>query len=42
MEIKPGKMETWWAKFPAPPAGTRRFDLEIPPVATFRDVRLDD
>jgi hypothetical protein len=42
VEIKPGKMETWWAKFPAPPAGTRRFDLEIPPVATFRDVRLDD
>lgn len=42
VEIKPGEMETWWAKFPAPPAGTRAFDLDIPPVATFRSVRLDD
>lgn len=42
VEIKPGKMETWWAKFPAPPAGTHEFDLEIPPVATFRNVRLED
>lgn len=41
MELEPGEMETWWAKFPAPPAGTRRIDLEIPPAATFRDVRLD-
>ena len=42
VEIEPGDMETWWAKFPAPPAGTRAFDLEIPPVATFRGVRLVD
>ncbi len=42
MELEPGEMETWWAKFPAPPAGTRSIDLEIPPAAIFRDVRLDD
>ena len=41
LEIKPGKMETWWAKFPAPPAGTRRIDLEIPPAVAFRDVLVD-
>lgn len=41
MELEPGEMETWWVKFPAPPAGTRRFDLVIPPAATFRDVRFD-
>ena len=41
LELEPGEMETWWARFPAPPAGTRWIDLEIPPVATFRDVRFD-
>lgn len=40
LELEPGEMETWWAKFPAPPAGTRWIDLEIPPAATFRDVRF--
>jgi hypothetical protein len=42
VDLKPGKVESWWAKFPAPPAGTEAFDLEIPPVATFRDVPLED
>ena len=41
MDLEPGEMETWWAKFPAPPAGTRWIDLEIPPAATFRDVRFE-
>jgi hypothetical protein len=41
VEIEPGQMETRWAKFPAPPAGTRRIDLEIPPAVAFRDVRID-
>jgi hypothetical protein len=41
LELDPGEMETWWAKFPAPPSGTRWIDLEIPPVATFRDVRFE-
>ncbi len=41
LELEPGEMETWWAKFPAPPAGTRRIDLDIPPAVTFRDVRID-
>jgi hypothetical protein len=42
IDLKPGKMESWWAKFPAPPADADRFDLEIPPVATFRDIRIED
>ena len=42
VELKPGKMETWWAKFPAPPDGTRAFDLDIPPAVMFRNVRLED
>jgi hypothetical protein len=41
IELEPGEMETWWAKFPAPPAGTRWIDLEIPPAVTFRQVRFD-
>jgi hypothetical protein len=41
-DLKPRKMETWWAKFPAPPAGTEAFDLEIPPVASFRNIPLED
>lgn len=41
MEIEPGEMETWWAKFPAPPAGTRWIDLEIPPAASFLHVRFE-
>lgn len=42
VDLKPGKVESWWAKFPAPPAGTRAFDLEIPPIAPFAGVPLDD
>lgn len=42
VDLKPGEMESWWAKFPAPPAGTEEFDLEIPPVATFRAVPVAD
>jgi len=41
LELEPGEMESWWAKFPAPPAGTRRIDLDIPPAVTFRDVQID-
>lgn len=42
LDLKPGKMESWWAKFPAPPAGTESFHLEIPSVAAFRSVPLED
>jgi hypothetical protein len=41
LDLKPGKMESWWAKFPAPPEGTESFHLEIPPVAAFRSVPLE-
>lgn len=40
LDLDPGEMETWWAKFPSPPAGTRWIDLEIPPATGFRDVRF--
>jgi len=42
LDLKPDKMESWWAKFPAPPAGTETFNLEIPPAAAFRGVPLED
>ena len=38
--LEPGEIESWWARFPAPPAGTTTFDLHIPAVA-FHDVPLD-
>ena len=38
--LQPGEIESWWARFPAPPAGATTFDLHIPAV-TFRDVPLD-
>jgi hypothetical protein len=42
VDLKPGKMESWWAKFPAPPPDTEAFDLEIPPIAPFRNVPILD
>jgi hypothetical protein len=42
VDLKPGKVESWWAKFPAPPSGARAFDLEIPPIAPFANVPLED
>lgn len=42
VDLKPGTMETWWAKFPAPAPETKAFDLEIPPIAPFRNVPLSD
>ena len=41
VELEPGDSETWWAKFPAPPAGTRRIDLAIPPFPAFEGVELE-
>ncbi|HYO46430.1 MAG TPA: hypothetical protein VEY33_07045 [Gemmatimonadota bacterium] len=42
VDLKPGQMESWWAKFPAPAADTKTFDLEIPPIATFTNVPIVD
>lgn len=42
IDLKPGKMESWWAKFPAPSADSETFDLEIPPIATFTNVPIAD
>jgi hypothetical protein len=39
--LEPGEIESWWARFPAPPSGATTFDLHVPAV-TFRDVPLDD
>ena len=38
--LEPGEIESWWARFPAPPHGTTTFDLHLP-AATFRDVPLE-
>jgi hypothetical protein len=40
--VQAGEMESWWARFPAPPAGTTSFDLDIPPIEPFRNVPLGD
>jgi hypothetical protein len=40
-ELEPGEIESWWARFAAPPAGATVFDLHLPAV-TFLDVKLDD
>ena len=37
--LEPGEIESWWARFPAPPGGATTFDFHIPAV-TFRDVPL--
>ena len=37
--LGPGEIESWWARFPAPPHGATTFDLHFPAV-TFRDVPL--
>ncbi|MGH7565593.1 MAG: hypothetical protein ACREK2_02065 [Gemmatimonadota bacterium] len=42
VDLKPGKMESWWAKFPAPAADAEAFDLEFPPIATFTNVPIAD
>jgi hypothetical protein len=39
VELEPGEIESWWARFPAPRSHPRTFDLHIPAV-TFRDVPL--
>jgi hypothetical protein len=39
VELEPGEIESWWARFPAPPRGTTAFDFHIPTVL-FRDVPL--
>ena len=39
--LQPAEMEGWWARFPAPPPGSKTFDLHIPEV-TFRDVPLEN
>ena len=39
--LQPGEMESWWARFPAPPSDSGTFDLHVPEV-TFPDVPLED
>lgn len=42
VDLEPGKMESWWANFPAPPLDSKVFDLEIPPIALFTNVPITD
>jgi hypothetical protein len=39
--LEPGEIESWWARFPAPPQDATTYDFHIPAV-TFRDVPLSD
>ena len=38
LDVRPGAMESWWALFPALPAGTETFDLVVPPAPPFEAV----
>jgi hypothetical protein len=40
--LRPGAMESWWARFPALPLDARAFHVVIPPVSPFLSVSVDD
>jgi hypothetical protein len=42
VNLEPGQTMTWWAKFPAPPAGVTTFDLVIPDTPPFEDIPITD
>lgn len=42
VNLEPGLTMTWWAKFPAPPAGVTTFDLVIPDTPPFEDIPITD
>ena len=39
--LEPGEIESWWARFPAPPPDATTYDFHIPAV-TFHDVPLSN
>lgn len=42
VDLEPNLTMTWWAKFPAPPAGQATFDLVMPDLVPFEDVPIRD
>lgn len=40
VSLETGQTLTWWAKFPAPPAGEATFDLIIPDIPPFEDIPI--
>lgn len=42
LDLEPGAQHTWWAKFPAPAATIREFDLIIPDVLPFEDIPITE
>jgi hypothetical protein len=41
-EVAPGASYTWWAKYPAPPAGVKKLSFYWPLGAPFDDVPITD
>lgn len=41
-DIKPGESRTTWVKFPAPPAEVRVITLQLPNIAPFEDLPIQD
>lgn len=42
VRLEPGQTSTWWAKFPAPPAGVTEFDLVMHDVPPFENIPITD
>jgi hypothetical protein len=42
VNLDPERTMTWWAKFPAPPAGETSIDLIVPDIPPFEDVAIAD
>ena len=40
--LRPGAMESWWARFPPLPAGATSFDVMIPPAPRFEGISVHD
>jgi hypothetical protein len=42
VRLEPGQTSTWWAKFPAPPAGVAEFDLVMHETPPFENIPITD
>lgn len=42
VQVAPGAAYAWWAKYPAPPAGVKKFSFYWPLGAPFDDVPITD
>lgn len=42
LSLEPGETETWWGKYPAPPAGVTEFDFVMVDVPPFENIPITD